>query len=298
MNNAGLCDESGILSVVMLVKSFLEIIKIAVPIVLILFCLIDTIKNIVSPNEVVILPKNVGNRFLASMVVFFVASIVNTFFTMLDVSNITVHKCWTNANTTYINQLKTEETKKINEEIEKNKKPLSNEEKRSKAIEIRTNIDWEQISSSSGGTGVPADPGALADGKCTQLVGPVANPSAKAVVEEGKKYLGNPYVYGGTSLTNGIDCSGYTQALYKNVFNISLPRTSVEQRTFGQLVGVGAADLSKAKAGDLILYDGHVAIFMGEGNKIIHASNKKDGIKISDNAAYKPVLAIRRIICS
>jgi len=111
-----------------------------------------------------------------------------------------------------------------------------------------------------------------------------------AVVEYAKKFLGNRYVYGGTSLTNGTDCSGFTMGVYRH-FGYSLPRTSSAQRSAGTKV----ASLSQAKPGDLICYSGHVAIYMGN-NKIIHASNAKDGIKISHNASYRNIVAIRRIM--
>ena len=111
-----------------------------------------------------------------------------------------------------------------------------------------------------------------------------------AVVEYAKKFLGNRYVFGGTSLTNGTDCSGFTMGVYRH-FGYSLPRTSSAQRNAGTKVN----GLSNAKPGDLICYSGHVAIYMGN-NMIIHASNAKDGIKISYNAAYRDIVAIRRII--
>ena len=111
-----------------------------------------------------------------------------------------------------------------------------------------------------------------------------------AVVEYAKQFLGNRYVYGGTSLTNGIDCSGFTQAIYR-YFGYSIPRSSYYQRSAGTKVN----SLSEAKPGDLICYNGHVAIYMGN-NMIIHASNAKDGIKISYNASYRNIVAIRRII--
>ncbi len=111
-----------------------------------------------------------------------------------------------------------------------------------------------------------------------------------AVVEYAKKFLGNRYVYGGTSLTNGTDCSGFTMGVYRH-FGYSLPRTSSAQRSAGTRV----ASLSEARPGDLICYSGHVAIYMGN-NTIIHASNAKDGIKISYNASYRNIVAIRRII--
>lgn len=111
-----------------------------------------------------------------------------------------------------------------------------------------------------------------------------------SVVEYAKQFLGNRYVYGGTSLTKGTDCSGFTMGVYRH-FGYSLPRSSYAQRSAGTKV----KSLSEAKPGDLICYSGHVAIYMGN-NKIIHASNARDGIKISYNAAYRPIVAIRRII--
>ena len=112
----------------------------------------------------------------------------------------------------------------------------------------------------------------------------------QSVVNYAKQFLGNPYVYGGTSLTNGADCSGFVQSVYAH-FGISLPRTSSAQRSAGYSVG----SLSNAKPGDLICYDGHVGIYIGD-NAIIHASNEKDGIKITYNAAYRKILSIRRVI--
>lgn len=110
------------------------------------------------------------------------------------------------------------------------------------------------------------------------------------VIAYAKQFLGNRYVYGGTSLTNGTDCSGFTMRVYEH-FGYSIPRTSTTQRSAGKAV----SSLSAAKAGDIICYSGHVALYMGN-NQIIHASNAKDGIKISYNAAYRPILTIRRII--
>ena len=102
-------------------------------------------------------------------------------------------------------------------------------------------------------------------------------------------YLGSQYVWGGTSLTNGADCSGFVQSVYAN-FGVSLPRTSYEQQNVGREVSY-----SDAQPGDLICYGGHVAIYMGNG-KIVHASNSRDGIKVSDNAAYRTILSVRRLV--
>ena len=113
--------------------------------------------------------------------------------------------------------------------------------------------------------------------------------SGSSVVDYATQFVGNPYVWGGTSLTNGADCSGFVQSVYAN-FGISLPRTSYEQQYAG--TEVSYAD---AQPGDLICYGGHVAIYMGNG-RIVHASNSVDGIKISDNAAYRRIVSVRRLV--
>ena len=113
--------------------------------------------------------------------------------------------------------------------------------------------------------------------------------SGSSVVNYATQFVGNPYVWGGTSLTNGADCSGFVQSVYSN-FGVSLPRTSYEQQNAG--TEVSYAD---AQPGDLICYGGHVAIYMGNG-QIVHASNSRDGIKISDNAAYRTITSVRRLV--
>lgn len=102
------------------------------------------------------------------------------------------------------------------------------------------------------------------------------------------QFNGNPYVYGGTSLTNGADCSGFVLAVYKH-FGVSLPHSANADRKMGYAVD----GIENAQPGDLMCYSGHVGIYIGD-NKIIHASTTKTGIKIS-NANYRSVLAIRRI---
>ena len=110
----------------------------------------------------------------------------------------------------------------------------------------------------------------------------------KSVAEYALQFVGNPYVYGGTSLTNGADCSGFVMSVYAN-FGVSLPHSSKSDRSQGAAVD----GLANAQPGDLVCYSGHVALYIGNG-QIVHASNAKTGIIVS-NADYKKVLAVRRI---
>ena len=104
-----------------------------------------------------------------------------------------------------------------------------------------------------------------------------------------KQYIGNPYVWGGTNLNMGADCSGFVKSVYKS-FGYNLPRSSSSQRSAGRKVSY-----SNKQPGDLICYSGHIAIYIGNG-KIVHASSRKTGIKISPKANYRKVLSVRRIV--
>ena len=113
--------------------------------------------------------------------------------------------------------------------------------------------------------------------------------SGKAVVDYAVQFVGNPYVYGGTSLTNFADCSGFVMSVYEN-FGVSLPHSSTADRN----VGVDVGGLENAQPGDLVCYSGHVGIYIGDG-QIVHASTASTGIKISD-ADYRTPVAVRRVI--
>lgn len=111
--------------------------------------------------------------------------------------------------------------------------------------------------------------------------------SGQSIASYACQFIGNPYVSGGTSLTNGADCSGFVWRVFKDK-GYSVPRTSWELRNAGSGV-----DYSQAQPGDIMCYAGHVGIYIGNGN-IVHASTERTGIKIT-SATYKPILAVRRV---
>lgn len=145
-------------------------------------------------------------------------------------------------------------------------------------------------SSSTSGSNTAASSGSSTSSKNNTSGSSVSyNPTGQSVVNYACQFVGNPYVWGGTSLTNGADCSGFIMSIYAK-FGVSLPHSS------GAMAGCGrGVSYSEAMPGDIICYAGHVAIYMG-GGQIVHASNAKDGIKISGNAAYRPIVAVRRVL--
>ena len=110
--------------------------------------------------------------------------------------------------------------------------------------------------------------------------------TGQAIVDYACQFIGNPYVWGGTSLTNGADCSGFVMSVYA-AFGVGLPHSSAAMCG----VGYGVSDM---QPGDIICYSGHVAIYIGN-NTIVHASTPESGIKYTSPVNYKPIIAIRRI---
>lgn len=170
-------------------------------------------------------------------------------------------------------------------QIEEEERKAAEEAARKKAEEEAKKNSSANNNSTSATTSKPA--GTAAVDKDAIMA---ANGSAKGkeIAIYACGFVGNPYVAGGTSLTNGADCSGFTQSVYK-AFGYSIPRNSTGQRSVGTEVSY-----AEAQPGDIICYPGHVALYIGNG-KIVHASSAKTGIKIS-NALYREILCVRRVV--
>ena len=172
--------------------------------------------------------------------------------------------------TNKLKALKAEEAKKAAEAAKKAEEARKAAEAAAKA---KPKTTTGNKTTSTTGPGVASSTGGTAQGR--------------SIANYALQFVGNPYVYGGTSLTNGADCSGFTQSVFRN-FGISIPRTSSEQSRVGQ-----AVDFADIQPGDLVFYAGHVAISIG-GGQIVHASTAKTGIKVSP-VTYRTILGIRRV---
>ena len=145
-----------------------------------------------------------------------------------------------------------------------------------------------QEEAAAGSTSAGTDSGSSSSGSSDSTSSGSTSSSGQSVVNYASQFLGNPYVYGGTSLTSGADCSGFVMSVYAH-FGVSLPHSSNALRGSGYGVSYDSM-----QPGDIICYEGHVAIYAG-GNTVIHASNPADGIKYTSPANYRPVVAVRRI---
>lgn len=195
-----------------------------------------------------------------------------------------------------IKKLEEEERKRKEEEERKRKEE---EERQRKEEEERQRLMAEQSGDSSqdtssdssdGDSSSQGDNSSQEDSGQKETPAPSSSGGGKGqdIANYACKFIGNPYVAGGTSLTNGADCSGFVMSVYQ-AFGISLPRSSYAQAG----VGTGVS-YSEAQPGDIIYYGGHVGIYIGNG-QIVHASTERTGIKIT-SATYRSIVTVRRIV--
>lgn len=190
--------------------------------------------------------------------------------------------------TAQIKKLEEEERKRKEEEERKRKE--EEERQRQAALLASQESQGNSESESQSNDSSKTEETSSESSSTTQAPAPSSSGGGKGqqVADYACKFIGNPYVAGGTSLTNGADCSGFVMAVYQ-AFGISLPRSSYAQ------AGVGTAvSYSEAKPGDIIYYGGHVGIYIGNG-QIVHASTERTGIKITA-ATYRSIITVRRIV--
>lgn len=167
---------------------------------------------------------------------------------------------------------------------------LKKEEEERKAAEeaARKKEEAQAAASSSSSSSSSSGSSSSSSSSSEKSYSAPSGSSGSSVANYACQFIGNPYVYGGSSLTNGTDCSGFVMSVYA-AFGVSLPHSSSALRSVGY--GVSTSDM---QSGDIVCYSGHVGIYVGN-NTIVHASNPSSGIKLTSPANYRTILAVRRI---
>lgn len=184
-----------------------------------------------------------------------------------------------------------QETAQIRQLEEEERRRKEEEERKRKEEEERLKAEQDQLLAQQGQAGESQSSSEGSQSSSQGTSAPVSSGGSgkgQDIANYACQFVGNPYVAGGTSLTNGADCSGFVMSVYKN-FGYSLPRSSYAQSSVGKSVSY-----SEAQPGDIIYYGGHVAIYIGNG-RIVHASTERTGIK-TESATYRSIITIRRIV--
>ena len=279
-NITSCCSDYAIATYVYVVKQVLDIMHIVIPILLIAMGTVDFIKLISNPDDNGgKTKKSLLNKVIATFIVFFIPYIITLVMNLLvyttQFSNFKfeIGNCWTAAD---------------------NVVTLMNEQAEYDMIAEKEQALEEK---SYGGVTIKKDKVKITKIKKKNKKSKKNSSDSEAdqLVKYAKKFKGNKYVYGGTSLTNGIDCSGFVMRVYEH-FGYKLPRTSKAQAKVGKSVSPMTAN--NLKKGDIIYYGLHVSLYIGNG-KVIHASNPSPypsgGIKVSV-WNYRNPLTIRRIL--
>ena len=260
------CTDYGLLTVLDVMRQILDLIQLIAPIILMVGLGIQFTQLLVNPDDKK-KQKALLNKFIAALLCFFVPFLVNLSLSLVpeEIGSFQLGACW--------------DTARVSREVLKkeNSTYVATTDREPKTFVIDTDeYDVPEVTHQEDGVG---------SGSAT----------GRAIVAYAKEFLGQPYVWGGTwngeKPYTGTDCSGFVQGVYRH-FGINLTRT-----TYTQWADTSSYTLvtGTPQAGDVVMYDGHVAILTGNGEEIIHASNPTDGIKLSPSYKYRSVLGIMRI---
>ncbi len=259
------CTDYGLLTVLDVMRKILDLIQLIAPIILMVGLGIQFTQLLVNPDDKK-KQKALLNKFIAALLCFFVPFLVNLSLSLVpeEIGSFQLGACW--------------DTARVSREVLKkeNSTYVATTDREPKTFVISPDeYDDPEVTHQEG----------VGSGSAT----------GRAVVAYAKEFLGQPYVWGGTwngeKPYTGTDCSGFVQGVYRH-FGINLTRT-----TYTQWADTSSYTLvtGTPQAGDVVMYDGHVAILTGNGEEIIHASNPTDGIKLSPSYKYRSVLGIMRI---
>lgn len=259
------CTDYGLLTVLDVMRQILDLIQLIAPIILMVGLGIQFTQLLVNPDDKK-KQKALLNKFIAALLCFFVPFLVNLSLSLVpeEIGSFQLGACW--------------DTARVSREVLKkeNSAYVATTDREPKTFVISPDeYDDPEVTHQEG----------VGSGSAT----------GRAIVAYAKEFLGQPYVWGGTwngeKPYTGTDCSGFVQGVYRH-FGINLTRT-----TYTQWADTASYTLvtGSPQAGDVVMYDGHVAILTGNGEEIIHASNPTDGIKLSPSYKYRSVLGIMRI---
>lgn len=259
------CTDYGLLTVLDVMRQILDLIQLIAPIILMVGLGIQFTQLLVNPDDKK-KQKALLNKFIAALLCFFVPFLVNLSLSLVpeEIGSFQLGACW--------------DTARVSREVLKkeNSTYVATTDREPKTFVISPDeYDDPEVTHQEG----------VGSGSAT----------GRAVVAYAKEFLGQPYVWGGTwngeKPYTGTDCSGFVQGVYRH-FGINLTRT-----TYTQWADTASYTLvtGTPQAGDVVMYDGHVAILTGNGEEIIHASNPTDGIKLSPSYKYRSILGIMRI---
>jgi len=256
------CTDYGIVAVLDITRKIFDLMQIFIPILLLIMATVNFIILITNPDA-----KNgkkkIINQFLAAIIIFFIPTMMNAVLNMLP-NNFEIAACWQKA--------------KVNAEIQRTLEPTFQYKPDDERTKILINPDdYEMGDKRAGSSGEGSAKG-------------------KAIVDYALTFVGRPYKLGGT--WNGeepytaTDCSGFVQGVFKH-HGINLKRSSREQlKDTSSYTEISASEI---QAGDLVMYDGHVAILTGNGNEIVHASSPTNGIIKTKSYKYRSIEKLVRI---